>query len=155
VEANTHSRQTTTSAASALGEFLAWLWVPNRQVRARGFATVRLAVFPGHLVITPRFKQDLFNYMLGIPESTEYDWQAVVIERLRPAGQVGVHVEVGGDLGMVAVGYRSQRRLVEALRAAGFAVVERTRWGWEAPRPVAQADLYGYVDQLPACVSAT
>jgi hypothetical protein len=107
------------------------------------------------LVITPRFKQDLFNYMLGIPESTEYDWQAVVIERLRPAGQVGVLVEVGGDLGMVAVGYRSQRRLVEALRAAGFAVVERTRWGWEAPRPVAQADLYGYVDQLPACVSAT
>jgi hypothetical protein len=155
VEANTENQQTITPAASALGEFLACLWVPNRRVRARGFATVRLAVFPGHLVVTPRFKQDSFNYILGIPESTEYHWQAVVIERLWPTGQVDVLVEVGGDLGKVAVGYRSQRRLVEAVRAAGFAVVERTRWGWEAPRPVAKADLYGYVDQLPTCVSAT
>ena len=36
----------------------------------------------------------------------------------------------------------------------GFAVVERTRWGWEAPRAVARADLDGYVDQVPACISA-
>jgi hypothetical protein len=111
-------------------------------------------VFPGRLVITPRFRHDLLNHLLGIPVRLEYDWRAVVVERLRPTGQAHILVEIRGQLGAVAVGRIASRRLAYELRAAGFTLVERTRWGWEAPRPVAKADLDGHVDEVPDCVCA-
>jgi hypothetical protein len=143
-------------ARSTLAEFLAWLWAPPRgRSRLRGLATVRLAVLPGRLVITPRLKHELLNYVLGIPPVIEYEWPAVVIDRLRPTGMAGVLVEVKGELGLVGVGFSSRDRLADVLRAAGFAVVERTRWGWEAPRRVAAAQLGEHVDHVPACIRAT
>jgi hypothetical protein len=138
---------------TASTDFLGWLWVPDARVRARGFATVRVAVSPQRLAITPRLASDALNFALRIPPLTEYAWPAVVIEKLRPTGQVITLVEVDGKLGGVATGRVSQRRFVEALRSAGFKVIESTRWGWERPRPVPTADLGSHVDQLPSCVT--
>jgi hypothetical protein len=137
-----------------LADFLGWLWVPDVRLRARGFATVRVAVSYQRLAITPRLNVDTLNFALGIPSLTEYEWPAVVIEKLRPTGQAITLIEVNGKLGHVAVGRLSQRRFDEALETARFKIIERTRWGWEAPRPIATACIAGYADQLPSCVRA-
>jgi hypothetical protein len=134
-----------------LAAFHAWLWVPGRRLRARGFATVQLDVFPRRLVVTPRFGHELFNYVLGIPRLIEYDSQAVVLQQLRPTHQTYVLLDVDGGLGSVSVGPLSVNRLRPALREAGFAVVETARWGWERPRRVASAELDGHADHVPSC----
>jgi hypothetical protein len=135
-------------------EFSAWLWVPNVQLRARGFATVRLAIHPGRLVVTPKLRTDALKFVLGIPDSIEYDWPAVVLERFWPTGSSHILLDVGGRLGSVGIA-RSRGRVAQALMAAGFSVVERTRVGWEKPRPVAREELGGAADWLPACVIRT
>jgi hypothetical protein len=143
-----------TASRSAIDDFLAWLWVPPPgRWRARGFATVRLAVFPGRLVVTPRFSHPLLSYALGIPSSIEYDWPAVAVELLRPTGGTHVLLDIDGKLGAVAVGRLSRRRLTDALSAAGFVVVQSTRWGWEAPRPLTRDRLGTSVEQVPASVA--
>jgi hypothetical protein len=92
--------------------------------------------------------------LLELPARIDYDWPAVVIERQLPTLQAGVLVDIDGRLGRVIVRPPSGRRLAAALRAAGFAVIDVKRWGWEAPHQVSKADLNGYVDQVPASVVA-
>jgi hypothetical protein len=103
-------------------------------------------------VVIPRSER--LGRLLDLPASIDYEWPAVVIERLLPTRQAGVLVDIDGRLGRVIVRPPSGRRLAAALRAASFAVIDVKRWGWEAPHQVSKADLNGYVDQVPASVIA-
>jgi hypothetical protein len=142
------------ASTAPLAAFNAWLWVPGVRLRARGFATVHLDVFPHRLVVTPRFRFELANFVLGIPRLIEYDSPVVVLQRLRPTRQTHVLLDVDGGLGSVSVGPLSVDRLRRVLPEAGFAVVHTTRWGWERPRRVTAAELDGHADDLPSCFRA-
>ena len=140
------------SDQAPLDAFSAWTWVPTTTLRARGFSTARLLLFPRRFVVIPRSER--LGRLLDLPASIDYEWPAVVIERQLPTLQAGVLVDIDGRLGRVIVRPPSGRRLAAALRAAGFAVIDVKRWGWEAPHQVSKADLNGYVDQVPASVVA-
>lgn len=138
--------------ANPLAVFNGWLWVPHARVRLRGLATVRLAIFPRKLVVTPRWEIDQLNFTLRIPPRLEYAWPTAVIEHLRPTGQAGVLLEVDGSLGRASVGLSARSRLAESARAAGFDVVHVSHWGWEAPRALSEAELPKRERRVPACI---
>jgi hypothetical protein len=137
---------------ASIAEFSAWLWVPGARLRARGFGTVRLTVLPNRLIVTPRFRSEVLNYVLGVPPRVEYTSGAVVLDRVRPLGLSQMLLEVNGGLGAVTVRFLAYRRLQRALSAAGFAVVGRIRWGWETPRPVEPEILGALFDEVPSVI---
>lgn len=120
------------------------------KLRARGFATAVLEVYPGFVLALP--------YRIGAWEGCQpirYDWPVAVIEyivwsrRLRMPNSAGLLVDIEGHLGRVAVRGGTRGRLRDALRGAGFDVVETTHRGWEMPKPITREELGERRDMVP------
>ena len=132
-------------------EFSVWIWAPRALFRLRGVNTGWLRLFQQRFVVDARW--DL-GRLFNLPETIEYAWPAVVMVRLFPLINSGVLVDIDGRLGLLGITRLSRRRVVDALRAADFAVIEVQQWGWEKPHRVPAAALGEYVDQVPSCVVA-
>jgi hypothetical protein len=107
-------------------------------LRARGFSTADLLVFPGHLVVQPRrFAAALVRMPL-----LEYRWPSVVVQhlvwsyRLNFPGFAAVLLELNDQLASAWVPFGKRKTFAGVLRWAGFDVVEVVHRGWEAPAPV-------------------
>jgi hypothetical protein len=96
-----------------------------------------LYIRPGRFTVEAR----RFCQRIGGWREVEYERAAVVVERLLPLGGSGLLFEMSGKLARCTVP-RQDARLRDALKRAGFSVVEVRRWGWEKPHLVA-ASLLG------------
>jgi hypothetical protein len=133
-----------------VARFSAWVWDPNEWTRERGFPTAYLDVYMGELRAYPNALARFLRRKWNIT----YKWPTVVVEYVRPIGGPGVLVDVNGKLGRVAIVGRRRKAgvLGDALRAAGFLVVEVERRGWEQPQPVERAVLGDRSGDVPSCV---
>jgi hypothetical protein len=122
-----------------------------RFFRPVGFFTADLGIYPGELVVYPR-RVPPFRRIHRFKE-VHYAWPTVVMETTKPFLSRGVLVEIHGRLGKVAVS--RPRRLKEALREAGFNVIEVSKWEWYGePSPVPREVLRPRVNDVPACLVA-
>jgi hypothetical protein len=135
-----------------LSSFSGWVWTADPAERnwSRGVSTARLLVGRGNLEVLPGRVGRFFQ---ATPHVT-YAWPVVVIEHHRPLLNVGVLIDVHGQLGRVMVRRGSRGRLRRALETAGFGVVQVTYWSWEAGKPVSVGELGAAIELVPPCVVA-
>jgi hypothetical protein len=128
-------------------EFRAWVWKPPYWwPRVRGMSNATLRVHPGGFSISSRFR-------VGGWANIEYDWPAVVIQRLRPLA-IGPSVlfEMNGELGSCMVWWFEGERLRAALKRAGLRIIEVTHLGWERPHHVSVEALGKHATQVPRAI---
>jgi len=134
-------------ASPQLRSFRAWVYDPGDWMRPRGFSTHTLVVRRHALDAVPTRAGSIFR-----ARRVNYVCPAVVIEYLRPFGGPGILVEIGGELGRVAVRGGGKGQLRAALIEAGFSVVETNHVGWEAPRRISIEELGDVLNDVPSCV---
>lgn len=138
----------TVSEDAWIEEFKAWVWEPPYwRLRVRGLSNATLCVRPGGFTLKPR---RLYDRISGWCEIT-YEWPVVVLETLLPFRSPGLLFEMSGRLARCSVNYEAAR-LRAALERADLSVIDVKHWGWEAPRPVAEAVLGEHLAEVPAAV---
>jgi hypothetical protein len=148
----------TESSAAPVGAPLAqipsWVWDPAARVRARGFSTATLLVYPMLLRIQPRN----LPVSLGRAPAAEYAWPSLVVQQfvwsyhVRLPGLTTVLLDLAGELSSAYIPFRMRKRVIPLLQQAGFDVVEDVVRGWETPRPILSRDYPRLQGRLPASV---
>jgi hypothetical protein len=113
----------------------------------RGIPTASLEVSPGRIRVTPTW----FGSRLHLVRSLDYAWPAVVVDLYTLLHGTGLLVDIDGRLGRIVV-FLFGRRVVDALRSAGFEVIVIRRRGLNPIRPLTAAEAGSHVDRLPASV---
>jgi hypothetical protein len=135
----------------AIEQFSAWVYEPGPLMgRPRGYWTADMWIRPHALLVRAR-RIRVFGRLLHFDE-IGYGWPTVVVEHFKPFRIPVVLIEIDGELGGVHV--RNRARLRSGLERAGFKVIERLVWGYEAPRPVPRDALGDHVNDVPGCVVA-
>jgi len=131
-----------------------WVYDPAATVRARGFSTATLLVYPGLVLVEPRN----LPRGLGRVPAARYAWPSVVVQRIVWSYRANfpriptILLDIDGELGSAWPSLWNRGDVAATLRGAEFDIIEDVVRGWEAPHPIRLRDHPELEGRLPTSV---